>query len=774
LNRMWVFPGLLVLTISILACSSDPAPGDDDSDPGDDDSGSAAGDDDSADDPILGPWDEPFTWEAIDLAPCPAEVPADDPVVSLLDAMELDLSIGIDHWIYEAYGGSIEWDRARLSHFHTLQQELTSIPCFGGNLALRADAAWATDHPLATLVADAATSLDLTLTVGAVLPHADEADSPLMEALDALNEGEDWDRDAALAAAASVPLAVQRAAARVLLASIDATQLRDQGITELIDASDMDDAFERTMMGWLPSYTDGIDPDDADFAELWTVGTTGHATLYSGGVRLARVLDEIDWEAVAAGAEGSYSFAAPTPAGQVVIRGTGDDTYDPEQDDSLEGDFLLVLDSGGDDLYRIPAGATSSVDNPVSVHLDLGGHDTYGYVEVGSPYDTEGLLVADEGGRYSGDFNYGPFSLSATARQGAGILGYGFLIDLGSSNDSYQSLRMSQGYSCVGVGILHDDGGNDTYEAENAAQGAAMIGIAGLLDGGGTDTYRSFQNSQAFGWVNSYGMLYEAAGDDQYELVVTEVLLYDSPQTSGWANSSLGQGTAFGWRRDTTGTHLSGGLALHRDLSGNDTYEGSTFVQGTGYWMGMGVMADGEGDDRYNGVFYAQGAGAHFALATFLEGDGNDTYNGDRSPTHSVIGLAHDYSAVVFVDEAGDDTYTGPDRSIGASKCHGMGLLVDVRGDDYYEGLHDRSIGWATDYDWAPGTCGDYDYIPSYGFFVDADGVDTYVKPDPTGYGDDLLWITDDPDDEDALEYGGGIDVSGAATYAQAYGAGFR
>jgi len=750
-----------LLVVGLLACSAD-----DDPEPGDDD--------DSAGDPQPGPWDEPFTWEQADPVDCPAEVPAEDPLLTVLEALELDLTIGIDDWIYEAYGGNVEMDRGRLSHFHTLQQDLTHIPCFGGNMALRADAAWATDHPLATIIADAATSLDLDLAIGGVLPHADDAGSPLLTALDVINEGEDWDRDAAQEAAADVPLEVQQAAARVVLAAIEARQLRDLGLGELIDADDMEDAFEGTMKGWLPSYGTSVDPDDEAFAELWTAGTPGHATLYAGGVKLARVLDEIDWTDVAAAGEGSYAFAAPTPMGQVVIRGTGDDTYDPEQDESLEGGFLLVLDAGGSDLYRIPAGATSSVDNPVSIHLDLGGDDTYGYIEVGSPHDTEGLLVADEGGRYAGDVNYGPLSLSQTARQGAGILGYGFLLDMGASSDSYRSLRMSQGYSCVGIGVLRDDGGDDSYEIENGGQGAAMIGVAALLDGGGSDTYRSFQNSQAFGWVNSYGVLHDAAGDDRYELVVDEVLVYASPQTQGYANSSLGQGTAFGWRRDATGTHLSGGLALLRDVTGHDTYEGSTFVQGTGYWMGMGVLADGEGDDRYNGIFYAQGAGAHFALAAFLEGDGHDTYNLDRTPTHSAIGLAHDFSAVVLVDEAGDDTYLGPDRSIGATKCHGMGLFVDVSGDDVYETLHNRTIGWATDYDWAEGTCGDYTTVPSYGLFVDGDGSDSYLKPDPTGYGDDLLWITDDLVDEDAMEFGGGIDAVGGVTYARAYGAGSR
>jgi len=591
--------------------------------------------------------------------------------------------------------------------------------------------------------------------------------------LDVLNDGMEWERDEAETMAAEVPLVVQRAVARIILVSAEVVELRDRGIGELLDEGDMRQAFSRTMWSWLPSRWSGIDPDDPDYSSMWRAGTDGHTTLYEGGVQLARVLDEIDWAGVAEEGQGSFSFSAPTPMGLVVMRGSDDDTYDPETDENLRADFLLVLDVGGDDVYRISAGATSSVDNPVSINLDLGGSDIYGYIERGSEHDREGLLVSDAGGRYGGDESYGPMTLSSIARQGAGILGYGFLLDLGSSNDIYRSLRISQGFSCLGVGVLFDDGGDDSYEAENAAQGSALIGIAALLDGGGNDTYRSFQNSQAFGWVNSFGILYDAAGNDQYELVVDEVLIYPSPQTPGWANSSLGQGTAFGWRRDATGAHRSGGLALLRDLSGDDTYEGSTFVQGTGYWMGLGVHADGAGNDQYNGLFYAQGAAAHFALAAFLEGDGNDFYNADRAPTHSAIGLGHDFSVVVFVEGGGDDTYTGPDRSIGAAKCHGLGLFVDLLGNDSYEGLHNRSIGWATDYDWAPGSCGDYATLPSFGFFVDADGVDTYEKPDPTGYGDDLLWINDDLEDEDAMEYGGGIDTTDGQTYAEAYGSGW-
>lgn len=61
---------------------------------------------------------------------------------------------------------------------------------------------------------------------------------------------------------------------------------------------------------------------------------------------------------------------------------------------------------------------------------------------------------------------------------------------------------------------------------------------------------------------------------------------------------------------------------------------------------------------------------------------------------------------------------------------------------------------------------------PSYAFFVDAGGTDTYEKPDGApGYGDDLLWITDDPVDATALELSGRLDAASGQTWAAAYGA---
>jgi hypothetical protein len=650
--------------------------------------------------------------------------------------------------------------------FHDLADDPERIPCWSANLAARADAAIASDHPRAAAIAQGAAELGRLLTVGGPLVRPD-ADEPLLEALRAIHEveGETFDEEGVRAAAESVPSGVQRAAALILLASIEARETRDLAMDVMGDVTRLPQYFAYGSGGWLPGGS-AIDPDVPWDQGLFLGTEEGSGRLYTGAVRLAQAIDEADLASAAV--DGAFSFSAATPHGLVVLGGSDDDTYDPA---ALDDSVLLLVDTGGSDTYLVSAGGSGSADRPISVCIDLGGDDLYAYPEEPSPHDTDGLLVSDHAGRYPGDENYGSFSLSIVPRQGAGVTGYGFLLDLGGSNDVYRTLRRGQGFASFGVGVLWDDGGTDSYTCEAGCQGAALVGIAIQHDGGGDDTWRAFNSSQGFAWISSYGLLHDARGNDVRVSVVEDPIVYYSPQTPGTANSSLAQGCAFGWRRDSTGTHLSGGIALLRDMEGDDTYEGSTFVQGTGYWFGMGVLADAGGSDHHDGLFYAQGAAAHFAIGSFLDGGTEaDFHNTVRTPRHSMIGLGHDFSVATFVDDGGDDTYVGPSRSIGASKCHGFGIFVDNGGNDTYTALDDKAIGWATDYDWAPGSCGDSTTFTSYGFFVDIGGADTYDKPDPSGYGNDLIWITDDPDDPDADEISGGIDAADGDAYMWAYG----
>ena len=713
-------------------------------------------------------------WTQTTPVPCPSDIPASDPMRALFREHGLDTDVGITKERYRWFGGRIADDPTRLPHFHELQANITQIPCWGANVAARADEAVASAFPLTTAIADAATSLALSVSVGG-RPDAPAGETPLLDALDRFMPA-GWDRTATAAELAQVPLEHRRATARVVLASVEASRARDAALTAILAPEHWPEAYLRGADAAITHPdSSGLSPDDPRFEPLYVATPSGHGALYQGAIDLASVVDLIDWEALATPTP--FAATIETPLGRIVLRGGGDDRYD-DGDPLLAGPILFSLDTGGNDRYQIAAGATGSADHPVGIHVDLGGDDDYGYREMPSPNDRPTLLPSDRDGRWAGNANFGPLSRSEIGRQGSGVLGYGFLLDLGGGRDVYRSLRKSQGFSHLGVGILLDDGGDDQYFAESGAQGSAIVGIAALLDGGGNDTYHSYGGSQAFGFVSSFGLLHDESGDDNYELVVNEDVLFYSPQLPGTHNSSRGQGFAFGWRRDSAGDrHYSGGIAVLRDVRGDDYYEGSVFVQGGAYWMGTGVLSDGEGNDRYNGKIYAQGAAAHFGVAAFLEGGGDDIYNGDADGKmrmfHSSIGLAHDYSVTFFVEGGGNDTYNATDRGIANSKCHGMSFFVDDSGDDLYRATGLNSLVWATDFDGGPagvGNCGTSNDIPSYAFFVDSAGRDRYESKQENTARDGASFVNDDLSDPDALELAAGWDGEGPPSFARALG----
>lgn len=709
-------------------------------------------------------WRDETPWQPPQAVPCPATLAADGPLPKLLDAIGAKPPVSIQKSLIEKFGGNIASDPQRLPHFHTVQENFHAMgACWSGNLAKAADAAVQSDHPMTSLLAVAVDALGRKVTVGGALPQPNDT-QPLVQALQDLHDaaGEPFDAQSAAEQAAAVPAKVQKVAAKIILAATIAASYRNAWL-DAVGSPTRQKAWYNLGAGMLISVTGGgIDPDLKNDSAIFLLDQRTDQ-LFRGALVLLQALDE--GELLAAKTAQPFSFAVSTPLGRVVLKGGGNDTWSPK-DAELKGDLLLALDCGGNDTWQIRAGANTSHLNPVAVAIDLGGDDQYGYLPAPDPQPFAGVLPPDEDSRTVAQAGYAPLSLSTQSRQGAGRLGIGVLVDLGGGKDSYTALRMSQGYANFGVGILWDDGGDDTYLGEAAVQASAAVGIAISYDGGGNDTRTAVHLSQGLAWIASGALLYDRGGNDTYACKVDKPLQYPSPQTPDSANASLCQGTGFGLRRDNTKTHRSGGLALLRDLTGNDSYEGSTFVQGTGYWFGTGILADGGGDDQYDGLFYAQGAAAHFALGFFLDGGGNDDHGLRREPLHSQMGLGHDFSSALFVDESGDDIYHGPSRSQGASKCHGHGLFVDNGGSDSYSASgDDKAIGWATDYDWAPGVCGNYVTVASRGFFVDVGGKDSYSKPGKQlpksgSYGNDSLWVTDDPDEPKALELSGGIDTA--------------
>jgi hypothetical protein len=359
--------------------------------------------------------------------------------------------------------------------------------------------------------------------------------------------------------------------------------------------------------------------------------------------------------------------------GRVVLGTTGNDRY--------EGDALLIVDPGGDDIYPDGAGGTGLGEAPLRIALDLGGDDLY---------------IAKGDGRLA-----------------AGIGGGGYVVDV-SGDDVYRAGAIGLGAGIAGVGVLVDRGGDDTYLGDRFGQGAGFLGLGALVDARGDDLYRLASYGQGFGLVAGVGVLHDLDGGDRYLFRprYTDVIRYERHHLS------FLQGAALGERPDR-----SGGVGLLLDDGGNDLYESDIFGQGVAYWFGLGALVDGAGHDVYAGYQYAQGSGVHLAVGFLEDADGDDRY-GARGVSQ---GCGHDLAAGLLVDRRGNDSYVSFDLSQGAGNANGLGLFLDAAGNDaYVVRTGDNTIGYGNP----------RRDTGSIGVFVDARGADAY-----TARGDDAsVW----------------------------------
>lgn len=204
-------------------------------------------------------------------------------------------------------------------------------------------------------------------------------------------------------------------------------------------------------------------------------------------------------------------------AGILLNRGIDADVYIAHalaQGIGGPGGMGLLLDSGGNDLYRANGPVRSSYNTPaVFVGLSQG-------VGIGlRPLDHGGIgVLFDAAGhdRYEG----GEFS------QGGGYFwGMGLLRDQ-RGDDLYYGNRYAQGFAAhQAVGILSEGAGNDVYWSMTAAgQGAAWDqSFALLTDFSGDDSYHAGRLSQGAAAHQSRGVLLDLKGDDRYAARSVEV-----------------------------------------------------------------------------------------------------------------------------------------------------------------------------------------------------------------------------------------------------------
>lgn len=396
---------------------------------------------------------------------------------------------------------------------------------------------------------------------------------------------------------------------------------------------------------------------------------------------------------ILAGITGDVLYAEETPYGLIVIGGTGPNTYE------LDKRFGLVIDLGGDDIYRGMIAASADAEHGNAAVIDLTGNDTYNGSALGL----------------------------ATGRLGVGIL-----IDQ-SGDDVYQLEMGSGGTGFGGLGILFDAKGNDVYMGSRLTQGAAIGGLGLLFDVAGNDRYTSHGFSVGFGGPQGVGAVIDVAGDDRYQCGGKYPSAYNQqdapngkPGDPMFQYDCFGLGTGSGKRiltkrAEWQALSLAGGWGLLLDIDGHDHYQSANFSQGHGYFFGAGVLLDLDGDDEYQAARYGHGSAAHYGVALLNDRHGGDHY-GSSGPFYNG-GVAWDHAVSLMLESGNGEDQYGFEQStgLGGADYSGWGLFIDEGGNDRYSAK--SGFGHATEH--------------GLGAFFDLKGKDSYTLPqdpaEPTG-----------------------------------------
>ncbi len=295
--------------------------------------------------------------------------------------------------------------------------------------------------------------------------------------------------------------------------------------------------------------------------------------------------------------------------------------------------------------------------------IDLGGDDLYLNNSGGSRPGMPLSVVID----YGGDDRYisrEPFV------QGAGVVGSGILVDL-SGEDIFVSGPGSQGAGLLGVGILWNRGGKSVFISSWLSQAAGEAGTGILLSEDGDTLYRTGLYGQGLGLSGGIGVLVDRGGDDRYILGGVEPDFRDPEHST----VSMGQGFGRGVRPKDGYSGASGGVGVLIDESGDDLYSGDYFAQGGAYYYGVGILRDISGNDRYIGGRYTQGAGIHTAVGVMIDDRGRDSYYASYGVAQ---GMGHDHGVGLLMDLEGDDSFEGRILSQGACTDGSIGLLISA------------------------------------------------------------------------------------------------
>jgi hypothetical protein len=480
----------------------------------------------------------------------------------------------------------------------------------------------------------------------------------LANALEAIGAGKAAEI-AAHPAYPKIPAAANASAALVLRAFKDAEAFRRLALLQPLGQAGMDPADARALLYgdlfWGPAQDDdAVLPGDVRFAEVSrtlkiekTARTVDFPLLAKGANLLALAVDNANQRLHNARKEKPFEFDADfsidTPFGRVRIAGTG---HDEHQADGKHG--LLTIDLGGNDRYYGGAASSDPVDHAVSVVIDVGGDDHY------ETRSAAGWLDRLENGSAGGK----PGFRQETAADhqpafGCGLLGYGFLADLGG-NDRYICPVGGLGCGLMGYGALLDVAGDDTYRGDTGLLGCGLFGAGIHSDLAGNDRYEILNKSLGYGGTSGAGLAVNLGGNDRYLADVKHVKYswFDDFGTQ----LSLSLGFGFGRRADMGDGHSwAGGLGMLVDGGGGDDfYQCGIYGIGSAYWYAVGICHDDGGNDEYLSDSYSIASPPHFAVGIVIDEAGNDIWRGKSS---RACGFGRDFSIGWFEDGGGYDIY---------------------------------------------------------------------------------------------------------------------
>jgi hypothetical protein len=246
-----------------------------------------------------------------------------------------------------------------------------------------------------------------------------------------------------------------------------------------------------------------------------------------------------------------------------------------------------------------------------------------------------------------------------------------------------------------------DPGGDDVYRWGGEMPGETQT----LIDLAGADRYEAAVGGPGAGWLG-VSVLIDRAGDDRYESAL-----------GGCGAGAMGFGVLL-------------------DGAGADRYQCAAWSAGAALY-GSGILLDqGAESDVYRSEVFSQGAGGPRGFGVLLDAGGADLYRAN-GPVPSAYGVPASFMAFsqgvgvgirpydlggvgVLLDLGGDDRYEGGEFSQGGGYFWGVGLLHDAGGNDLYYGNR-YAQGFAAH--------------QAFGLLADAAGDDVYWSMTAAGQG---------------------------------------